>query len=252
MTQTPTAESWAGYDPDTDDYDCRTTHLQPSIHHKDDITLKQIAALRGRVEKGGDWFVVAHYQSVIREMKHSLSGAVGLSIHPPSLMLCECQHPPPVKYFSHKRGGSMQSNSTTASTCCPEDENVCDDDRFGEIDNDIDEIVSTHRTKMPTMPPRVSMTPKLNLPQRHGRSTIQAPFSGPALRTVVDPRRLTPSSLPCSWAANNQAAKHCRSSSAYGTVRLGSLPACTLLSGGTSPAAPKVNMPVLPALLQKS
>eukprot|EP00928_Gymnodinium_smaydae_P019420 TRINITY_DN17446_c0_g3_i1.p1 TRINITY_DN17446_c0_g3~~TRINITY_DN17446_c0_g3_i1.p1 ORF type:complete len:276 (+),score=40.45 TRINITY_DN17446_c0_g3_i1:32-859(+) len=105
------------YDPDTDDYDCRTAArvVCPAAESVETITRRQIAALRRRIDRGGDAFIIEHYRRVVSEMQESLGDAVKcfLKQRLPSR--------PRLKLAEHKRVASNGSDDScaSASTRCP-------------------------------------------------------------------------------------------------------------------------------------
>lgn len=65
--------STKAYDPDLDDYDmCTAPVLSPvSTELEDEWKHRQIRALEGRIEKGGDIVVLSHYCNIVSELKAS-------------------------------------------------------------------------------------------------------------------------------------------------------------------------------------
>lgn len=102
-------DEWAGYNPDTDDYDVRTAPILPPPED-DPFESKQLAQLKSRTRKGGDVDVIGHYLKIIQEMEASIAKKDGLG-GKASLAV-------PVWRPTHKRTHSAQSN---ASTSVPDD-----------------------------------------------------------------------------------------------------------------------------------
>eukprot|EP00930_Biecheleria_cincta_P004487 TRINITY_DN10539_c0_g1_i1.p1 TRINITY_DN10539_c0_g1~~TRINITY_DN10539_c0_g1_i1.p1 ORF type:complete len:217 (+),score=21.63 TRINITY_DN10539_c0_g1_i1:62-652(+) len=102
----------ANYDPDEDDYDVRTAPIIPASG-SDDLLLKQIDALQGRIRKGGAPCVLEHYQNVIQDMKLLLKEPRG-SRH--KLL------PPLPRCSGHNRTFSSSSRGSAVSTRCSDAE----------------------------------------------------------------------------------------------------------------------------------
>mmetsp|Transcript_96807 Transcript_96807/g.172228 ORF Transcript_96807/g.172228 Transcript_96807/m.172228 type:complete len:193 (-) Transcript_96807:206-784(-) len=106
------------------EYDVRTAPVCPAVDGEEvQLIRKQIASLRSRVAKGGDESVLSHYRSVIREMEASLPAA---------------KQPSPAKsQFVHVRVGSADSQISTASTRCPDNDDLLGDDLTGNSNHGI-------------------------------------------------------------------------------------------------------------------
>jgi len=105
---------WAGYNPDTDDYDMCTAPVLPPVAGNI-IERRQIAQLKSRIAKGGDLNVMSHYGKVVHDMEASLA-------NPSSF--CKVNITLPTwKPSGHTRTPSSQSTATSAtdSTCIPND-----------------------------------------------------------------------------------------------------------------------------------
>eukprot|EP00931_Biecheleriopsis_adriatica_P074135 TRINITY_DN48261_c0_g1_i1.p1 TRINITY_DN48261_c0_g1~~TRINITY_DN48261_c0_g1_i1.p1 ORF type:complete len:195 (-),score=21.90 TRINITY_DN48261_c0_g1_i1:88-672(-) len=112
-------DQWSNYDPDTDDYDVRTTAtISSRAEDIEDMVWKQIVALERRVESGGAPDVVDHYRKVIQELKQSLpvppekQNSMGLMRRPSA---------PSVKSAMHNSAStcsldSLASTATSATT----------------------------------------------------------------------------------------------------------------------------------------
>lgn len=104
-------KQWANYNADLDDYDVRTAHIRPWVPQCEDaMTRKQIAALRGRIQKGGAPLILKHYIKVIQELEHDLSQPNAQRALPVPLQLVDLAD------LSHKRTGSSASGISTVST----------------------------------------------------------------------------------------------------------------------------------------
>eukprot|EP00930_Biecheleria_cincta_P091510 TRINITY_DN810_c0_g1_i2.p1 TRINITY_DN810_c0_g1~~TRINITY_DN810_c0_g1_i2.p1 ORF type:complete len:179 (-),score=30.39 TRINITY_DN810_c0_g1_i2:136-672(-) len=107
-------DEWAGYNPDTDDYDMCLAPVLPPV--ADNIVeRRQIAQLRSRIAKGGDVSIINHYWKVVHDMEASIANPNSLCQMDLTLATW--------KPSGHKRMTSSQSTATSAtdSTCVPED-----------------------------------------------------------------------------------------------------------------------------------
>lgn len=102
---------WVEYDPDADDYDVTTAPLLPAKEASEAIVLKQIAALQGRILRGGDPCVLRHYQATIHDMRHALP--LKAPLHAADLRQVS-------KYPGSEIGSEMSAD--TDSTCLKDDE----------------------------------------------------------------------------------------------------------------------------------
>jgi len=76
------------YNPDTDDYDPCTAPVLPPLPSEveDELTRKQIAALRSRISQGGTSAVLEHYRRLVSELEQSRRGVTPVqSVSKPEL-----------------------------------------------------------------------------------------------------------------------------------------------------------------------
>ncbi|CAL1135253.1 unnamed protein product [Cladocopium goreaui] len=97
---------WKHYDPDSDTYDPCTAPILPPPADANKPLRRQVAALRSRINKGGNENVLAHYRKVVQDLEMSMSTK---------------------KEFCHKR------TTSAASTAVPEGPEVEDLEEFLEI-----------------------------------------------------------------------------------------------------------------------
>eukprot|EP00435_Cladocopium_sp_Y103_P016123 s3021_g4.t1 len=102
---------WKDYDPDSDTYDPCTAPILPPPADANKPLRRQVAALRSRINKGGNESVLAHYRKVVEDLELSMSAK---------------------KEFCHKR------TTSAASTAVPEGPEVED---IEEDDLDIEECL---------------------------------------------------------------------------------------------------------------
>jgi len=169
-----------------DNYDVRTAPVLPAVDEGDvKMIRKQIASLRSRIAWGGEESVLSHYRSVVQEMEASLELAVCSNnlVLPAPLKV---QTIPKSAQLVHKRVGSGDSQVSTASTSCPEDD-------------DSNELLYGKDWMMNRIS-RIGKTPSgLNLQQGNAIRVVshasgkQAPWQPPAMAPM--PSKSFPSSL---------------------------------------------------------
>eukprot|EP00930_Biecheleria_cincta_P034903 TRINITY_DN24054_c0_g1_i1.p1 TRINITY_DN24054_c0_g1~~TRINITY_DN24054_c0_g1_i1.p1 ORF type:complete len:244 (-),score=42.19 TRINITY_DN24054_c0_g1_i1:219-950(-) len=128
---------YIGYNPDADDYDMVTSVLQPPAECTEEITRKQISALRRRIDRGGDRVVINHYYRVLSDLQ-DLVDAEDSEDEDEVNAVDACYTRSVSGTMSHKRTSSTVSDLSMASTQCPESADVSFDDSEPETEGQHD------------------------------------------------------------------------------------------------------------------